>query len=482
MYLQPGVIHALVGGNGSGKSTLIKILAGVERADPGGVVRVGERRVAADAMTPVLARGLGLRFVHQDPGIFPSMTVAENIAIGSAFPTGAAGRIRWPALRRSTQALLDRFEIHATPTMCPEALSPATRTMVAIARALQHQEDAHSGVLVLDEPTASLPDREVVVLMEALRRYASRGQTIVFVSHRLDEVAALAADVTVLRDGENVGTLTGAEICEDALVCLIVGRPLDRMFPEMPPVRAGEPMLRVQDLCGGPIRGVDLVLARGEIVGVAGLLGSGRTTLLRMLFGERQPTAGVITLEGVTRSFRSPRDAIRAGIAYVPDERAISVFAEHTVSENLSAACVPSYWSRFRLRRRRERDDSRRLVEAFLVRASSVLQPMFTLSGGNQQKVVLARWLRSDPLVLLLDEPTQGVDVEARAEIYSLVRSAIERGASALVVASDFEELAHVSDRVLVLRDGRIVAEVCRPDLSPHVLTQLAFASEPELV
>lgn len=474
-----GDIHALVGGNGSGKSTLVKVLAGVHHGDPGGTLAVGGHETASERTSPEWARAAGLHVVHQDAAVFPGLSVAENIAIGRGFPTGPAGSIRWRALRRRTQGLLERFDIHARPDTPVAALRPADRTMVAIARALQDQEGLHEGVLVLDEPTAALPHGDVALLLGALRRYADAGQTILFVSHRLDEVTRAADRATVLRDGRVAGTLEAAALSEDRLVELIVGRALDRVFPEMPEVRGDEVALVVQGLTGGPLRGVDFTLRRGEVLGVAGLAGSGRSELLKMIFGAYPVRSGEICLDGERVRFDGVDAAMRAGVAYVPEDRnGEAAFLQMSLRENVSASQVGAYWRRLRLCHRQEATDVRRCIDDFFIRASSDRAPMSTLSGGNQQKVVLARWLRRRPTILLLDEPTQGVDVNARAEIYALVRAAVAAGTSVLLVTSDFEELSRVSDRVVVLAQGRVVAEVRPPHLEPTRLTELAFATQ----
>jgi ribose transport system ATP-binding protein len=475
--VEPGHIHGLLGGNGSGKSTLIKILAGVYHGDPGGSFTVGGVTVPADKSTPAHARAMGLHFVHQNPAVFPALSIAENIAVGTGFET-TGGKINWRALRRRTQALLERFDIPAKPDTLVQRLRPAERAMVAIARALQDQEGEVTGVLVLDEPTASLPRAEVLRLMLALTRYAKNGQTILFVSHRLDEVIDAADPATVLRDGEVAGTLEGEEITEPNLIQLIAGRPLDRMFPEMPEVTSEQVALRVSALSGGPLREVSFSLLRGEVLGVAGLLGSGRSELLKMIFGAYPIRGGTIELNGHPVRFRHIGEAMEAGVAYVPEDRGGAVFKDMTLSENVSAAMVADYWQRLRLNHRRLNADARRSIQQFLIRASSERQPMTTLSGGNQQKVILARWLRRHPKILLLDEPTQGVDVNARAEIYAIVRQAVAEGCSVLLVTSDFEELAHVSDRVIILAGGRITAELRPPEIDPTRLTELAFSTK----
>jgi ribose transport system ATP-binding protein len=473
-----GEIHALLGGNGSGKSTLIKVLAGVYGGDPGGRIEVGSTVSAADSWSPAAARAAGLRFVHQNPGVFLDLTVAENVAIGHGFETGLGGRILWSEVNARTATLLHRFHIDAGPRTLVGALRPADRTMVAIARALQDQDESGEGVLVLDEPTASLPASEVDLLLDALRRYRAAGQTIVYVSHRLDEVIDIADRVTVLRDGVNVGTVMAAGLTEGDLVELIVGRALDRIFPDMPALESEDLVLEARELTGGPLRGVSFGLRRGEVLGIAGLLGAGRSELLRMIFGDYPIESGQLLLHGEPVHFASPARAMAAGIALVPEDRASdAAFLDMSVRENLSAAQIPLYWKGLRLNQRDERRDAQQSIRDFFIKTPSDVPPLNTLSGGNQQKVIVARWLRRSPQILLLDEPTQGVDVGARSEIYALVRKAVEGGASVIVVTSDFEELAHVVDRAIVIGGGRVVAELRSPQIDSHRLTEMAYTA-----
>lgn len=476
--VERGSIHALLGGNGSGKSTLIKILAGFHRADPGGTISVGERSLAADATSAEAARASGLRFVHQTPGIFAAMTVAENIAMGSGFPTIGPG-IRWARLRRRTRELLARFEIPGGPDTELGTLRPAEQTMVAVARALGDVHASSRCVLVLDEPTASLPPHEASLLLTALRSLASSGQAILLVSHRIDEVLGIADAVTVLRDGELVVSRPAAGLTEAQLVEYIVGRPVESVYSEPAAAEAGETVLEVRGVAGGPLVGVDLHIRRGETVGIAGLLGSGRTELLKMIFGAGPVESGAIRLGDTDLMARTPAEAMAAGIAYVPENREHEgMLVDHSVQENLSLASLPSYWNRLRVSSRRERRDATSAIERFSIRAPGPDALMSSLSGGNQQKVVVARWLHRDPQLLLLDEPTQGVDVAARAEIHRAVRDRVDAGLAVLLVSSDMEELALACDRVLVLRGGRIVREVAAAELTKDRLTELVHLAE----
>ena len=476
---ETGTIHALLGGNGSGKSTLIKILAGVESADPGGRIAIDGHDLSTDDLSPQVARRLGLRFVHQNPPTYLPLTVAENIAIEEGFPT-RAGLIRWNALHRRAAELIDRYEIGVDPEAPMQSLRPATRTMVAIARALGtgSRSQDEGLVLVLDEPTASLPKHEADILLSALRRFADRGETVIFVSHRIDEVMSIADAVTVLRDGAHVITRPTAGMTQSDLVEHILGRKLTTVFPGAPGKVATDPLLEVRHVSGGPLRDVSMVLHPGEIVGVAGLLGSGRTTLLRALFGDFQLDSGEILLEGKPLRRNRVSDTMDVGIAYTPEDRSLdAAFPRLSLRDNLTMANITRHWRGWRFDHRKERHNVVTAVKKFEIKASSIDQDFSSLSGGNQQKVILARWVERNPRVLLLDEPTQGVDVGTRADVYHSLREAAKDGMAAVVVSSDFEELAHTCDRVLVVRNGVITDQLVAPYITASLLTELSYST-----
>jgi ribose transport system ATP-binding protein len=476
LSIAPGELHALVGGNGSGKSTLVKLLAGVEQSDPGGTFTVGEQSIDATRMTPAAARAMGLRFVHQDAGVFADMSIAENLSLGRAYATGFGGRVRWRQLTTRSRAELEVVGLDCDPSAMLGSLGAARQTLVAIARALADVGDNSESVLILDEPTAALPSQEARTLLGTLGRLTARGLAVLLITHRLDEVIGVADRVSVLRDGRMITSVDGSSLTEEKLVEHIVGRPLGAVFPEMPQPRGHEATLTVERLSAGPVRDLSFTVARGEVVGIAGLLGTGRTTLLRTIYGDIRPLCGRILVGDRELSGHSPAAAIRAGIGYVPEDRKReAIFSDLSVRANMLLASVPEFRRSYGMATRQESSEARDLVGRFGIKTASVGTPISSLSGGNQQKAVLARWLRRNPALLLLDEPTQGVDIGARAEIYRIIRAAVEGGMSVLMVASDFEELARVCDRVLVLRRGRIVAEVKPPDLEHAHLTHLAY-------
>lgn len=468
LNVRTGRIHALLGANGSGKSTLIKILAGVTQASSGGRIHVGPGSVAAVDITPADAKQLGMRFVHQQLGLFPGLTLAENIAAATGFPVAGLATIPWRELHRRTATLLDDFGIDARPTDRVDSLRPATRTLLAIARAMG--PDPQSRLLILDEPTASLPEADAQHLLDAVRGLSERGITTLIVTHRLGEVAAIADDVTVLRDGAVVADGPASDFPHATLVeCISPGaRTRRESAPVQGAVAGAAPRLdgelRIEGLRAAGVHGLDLHVRAGEIIGFAGLAGSGRTALLESLFGVRRVQSGQVSVGGASVSFRSPADAIRAGVALVPEDRARqAVFSEQPLSHNVTAANLGRFFSRGSLQRRAEGAHAQTRIRQFGVKAASGRVPISTLSGGNQQKAVLARWLDINPSVLLLDEPTQGVDVGARADIHRVVRAVAAQGACVLLVSSDLEELSELSDRIVLLVRGRLEAELSAP-------------------
>ncbi len=481
LEVRAGTVHALLGGNGSGKSTLIKVLAGVCRADPGGRVAAWDQAYPADQFTPDKARSAGLRFVHQDLGMFENMTVAENFALYTKYPCAAGGRIRWRSLRTRVADLLEKFEIDARPETKVSALRPAMRTMLAVARALQDDDSHVDRILVLDEPTASLPAAEVELLLRSLRQRAEQGHAVIFVSHRLPEVLSLADDVTVLRDGCAVATVAARTTSEREIAESIAGRAIERFYPAIKPVSGSSVVASIHKLIAGPACEVSVEIRSGETVGLAGLLGAGRSSLLRAIFGDLKVTSGLVRVGSHVGPFPTPRSAMTAGIGYVPEDRVNdAAFMDFSVGRNITVTVLSNYFRQLRIRGRQERRDGEKRVEEFLVQTPSVDSSLRSLSGGNQQKVILARWLQRHPKLLLLDEPTQGVDVVARAEIYQFIKAATEHGAGVIVASSDLDELAHICDRVLVLAAGRVMREVGRDILTPALLYEVVHSFREE--
>lgn len=472
-----GEIHALAGGNGSGKSTLIKIVTGVQHGDDGTIRYASGRALEAAHTSPELAHAGGVYVVHQDFGLFPDMTVAENFALGFGFPTGPTGRVQRRQLRKRAAALIDKLEINTTPSSLVRATPRAVQAQIAIARALQAEdEQGGQSLLILDEPTAALPSHEVELLFASLRRYVAVGRAVLFVSHRLDEILDLADNVTVFRDGAGAGTYGTSTLSEPTLAELIAGRPISQAADERVDRSESLALIELSGVDATPLQSIDLTVRSGEVVGVAGLLGSGRSELLRCIYGDLPVESGTVILDGGPVRFGHPRDAIDSGIALVPESRTNSVFYDLPVSTNLAVSSLPQYSRRMWLSERTMRVRARQDIATFGVTAVSERSPANVLSGGNQQKVVLGRCLGLNPKLLLLDEPTQGVDVGARREIYDMVRQATDTGMGVLLVVSDMEELAHNCDRAIVLSGGRIVNELAGSQLTAHALVAAAYS------
>jgi rhamnose transport system ATP-binding protein len=452
--LVPGEIHALVGENGAGKSTLVKILAGVHQPDSGTILLDGE---PVEIAGPAVARSLGIAVVHQEPRLFPDLTVAENVFIGHA-PAGRLGSIDWGATRRAAEALFAELDVQFDVNAPVRGLSMADQQLIEIAKSLS----VEARVLILDEPTASLSAHEVERLFAIVRRLRSRGVAILFVSHRLDEVFALCDRATVFRDGRHVVTLPTSALTTADLVRHMVGRAVS-LFPKVE-TPIGDVLLEVEGLSrAGSFRNVSFTVRSGEIVGFAGLVGAGRTEVARVLFGIDRREAGEIRLGGTSVAFTSPSAAMTAGIAYVPEDRhQDGLVLDFTIAENVTLPILPRLFPRLLVHAATERSLAAEQTREFQVRMTGVDQIVGALSGGNQQKVVLAKWLASEPRVLILDEPTRGIDIGAKVEVHRIISELAASGLGIVLISSDLPEVLAMSDRILVMHEGRITAEIDR--------------------
>ncbi len=481
--LQAGEVHALVGENGAGKSTLIKIITGAERADAGALA-IDDAPVDLAHLTPARARTLGVAVIYQQPALFPDLTVAENIAL-TLEPAGAWRPIDWRARHGRAQDLLARAGAAFDADRLAGSLSMPEQQLVEIARAF----GADARVILMDEPTASLTDREVDRLFGVVGRLRDAGAGILYISHRLEEVFTIADRITVLRDGETVATAPRGAVTRDEVVRHMAGRTTveERASTSMEvrTFRSAPVALDVRGLSSSAVgvHDVSLSVRRGEILGVAGLVGSGRTELAETLFGLHPIDRGETLVDGVRATIANPADAIRHGLAYVPeDRRRHGVVLEMSVAANASLASLRAVSRRGLVQVDAERARAGRFVADLQIKAPSVDAAVTTLSGGNQQKVALARWLATNPSVLLLDEPTQGVDVGAKAEIHALMREMAHRGLAVIMISSELPEILAMSDRVAIMREGTIGATIDRADATAEAILVLALTeSSPQM-
>jgi rhamnose transport system ATP-binding protein len=464
-----GEVHALVGENGAGKSTLIKVITGAHHPDEGTLEVQGNRIEDND---PVRARELGIAAIYQQPALFPDLTVAENIAIGLE-PGGAWRRVRWKARRDRARRLLERIGASIDPEVEVRGLSMPEQQLVEIARAL----GAEARILIMDEPTASLSDQEVERLFRVIGELKEQGVGIIYISHRLEELPRIAERVTALRDGVRIGTRRMAEVSRAELIRMMVGRELSAVFPKSP-VELGEVVLEVRGLGNrsSGVRDVDLSVRAGEVLGLAGLVGAGRTELARILFGLTPADAGEVRLRGHPVTVETPAQAVAMGIAYVPeDRRRHGVILEMTTAANATLATLRAH-SRFGLLDTgKERATAGQFVRRLAVKTPSLETPVGNLSGGNQQKVALARWLAARPAVLILDEPTQGVDIGAKAEIHRLMNELAHDGLAILMISSELPEILGMSDRIAVMHGGTIVGSMDRAGATQEAILELAL-------
>jgi rhamnose transport system ATP-binding protein len=467
--LRAGEVHALVGENGAGKSTLIRIVTGAETPDSGTLVVAGHE---VRHMDPAMSRSLGIAAIYQQPALFPDLTVAENIAL-SLEERGAWRRVRWAERRRRARELLERVGGSIDPDRLVETLTMPEQQLVEIAKAI----GAEAKILFMDEPSASLTEREVERLFAVIARLREHGVGIVYISHRLDEIFAVADRVTVLRDGESVSTRDRGHLDRAELIHQMVGREVAAVFPKQS-LTPGDVVFEIRHLSNraASVRDVSLSVRAGEILGIAGLVGSGRTELAESIFGLRALAGGEVVLRGKSLRIRSPRDAIAAGIAYVPeDRRRHGVVGELPVAANATLANLKTISRRGLIDQRAERDTAQRYIDRLRIRPSSPFAEVGSLSGGNQQKVALARWLATSPVVLILDEPTQGVDIGAKSEIHALMRELAERGLAIIMISSELPEILGMSDRIAVMRNGAIAGLLARDEATQHAILALAL-------
>jgi ribose transport system ATP-binding protein len=471
-----GQIHALVGENGSGKSTFIKILSGYHRPDHGQLAIDGEPMSFGSAEASLAH---GCRFVHQDLGLVDTLSVLDNLHLGRGY------QARWGTIRRreadrTARDMLARVQLDLDPGRLTAELSPAVKTGVAIARALRDSAGQPARLLVLDEPTANLPLREVEQLLAIIRAAAAGGVSVLYVTHRLDEVFEIANSVTVLRDGRKVATVPAADLDHRGLVRLLIGTELDQVRVESQRIRSDHQtaVLRVTGLAAGPLRSLSLDVHPGDVVGVAGITGSGRETVLSAIFGGLTRDSGEVTVDGTQLPPGRPDRSMELGVAYMPAERKQrGGFMDFSARENLTLTDLRPFWQRGLLRSGRERAEVKTWFTRLNVRPAGAFDaPLSSFSGGNQQKILFGKWLRCSPRVLLLDEPTQGVDIGAKADLHREILRAASGGAAVVISSSDLDELLAICRRVLVIRDGTLAANLSGDDMTVAKVTEASLA------
>lgn len=467
LELRAGEIHAVVGENGAGKSTLMKILCGVHSADAGEIFFEGRRVSPA---TPREALELGIAIVHQELSLVPPLTVAENIFPGR-LPTNALGMVKYGQLFNDAQRALDRLDVQVDPRALVSDISIANQQLVEIAKALSQD----CKVLILDEPTSALTEREVDTLFDLLRRLAQQGVGILYISHKLDEIFRLSDRITVLRDGQYIGTVETAKTSTDEIIRMMVGRELGSMYPEKGS-QLGKPLLEVRDLrLPGSNARNSFTLRAGEIVGMAGLIGAGRTEIARAIFGVDPISSGQIIFDGQPVKIQSPSDAIRLRMGYLPEDRkAAGLFLDMSVKWNIESVNRPAVTRYGFVNPPAEASMAREYIDRLGIVTPSIEQEVRRLSGGNQQKVLVAKWLAIRPRVFIVDEPTRGVDVGAKSEIHHLLRELANEGVAVLMISSELPEILGLSDRILVLHEGAIVADLDGSTATEETIMQYA--------
>jgi ABC-type sugar transport system ATPase subunit len=455
--LRPGEVHALVGENGAGKSTLMKMVHGLYTPDEGTLEVGGE---AVEFASPRDAEAAGIAMIPQELDLFPELSITENLFVGRQRPRTRWGTLDRAAMRAEARERLRSLGVDMDVTTTVKGHSAANQQIVAIARALVGEARA----VVMDEPTASLTEREVQQLFRIISELTSGGVGVVYISHRLDEIFAISDRITVLRDGHHITTAPTSELDAEELVRLMVGRPLNELFTRSPH-SPGEVALEVRGLSrAGEFEAVDLVVRRGEIVGLSGLVGAGRSEVAQCIFGIRSPESGEIRIDGEEVQIHSPQAAMERGIFYVPEERrSQGLILPFSIKNNITLSILDRI-SRFGFVPRAERQTADRFARDLSIRGAKMSDPVSRLSGGNQQKVVLAKSLAREPSILLLDEPTRGIDVGAKSEIYRLIDDLAKEGKAILLISSELEEVLSMSDRILVMREGHITGEFNREE------------------
>lgn len=467
LKLRPGKVHSLMGENGAGKSTLMKILAGIYTADSGSIIVDGK---SVDIPNPGAALALGISMIHQELSAVPEMTVAENIFLGREL-RNRAGLVSRRAMERRTLEIFKRWDMQINPRSKMGALSVAQAQMVEIAKAISFG----SRIIIMDEPTSAITEREVAHLHSMIRQLRDAGTAIVYITHKMDEVFAISDEVTVFRDGQWVITAPAADLDRNSLIALMVGRELTHLFPKEH-ATIGDVVLRVTGLNRGDrVQDISFELRRGEILGIAGLMGAGRTEVLETIFGIYPAESGTIEVDGSVRKINAPTDAIHARLGLLTEDRKkTGIMGVLSVRDNMAVAALPHFSPGGILKRREITTSCQTERERLALKTPSLNQLIQYLSGGNQQKVLISRWLLTDPEILMIDEPTRGIDVGAKSEIHRIMSQLAQQGKAIIMVSSEMPEVLGMSDRVIVMAEGRITGELDRSEATQERIMELA--------
>ena len=465
--VRKGEILALVGENGAGKSTLMKILSGSYKKDTGTVIFDGRE---VNVSSPKEAERLGLSIIHQELNILDGITVAENIFLGRQ--PKKHGVVDWKQMNRQAKELFETLDIHIDVTRKVRGLSVAQKQMIEIAKAVSYD----TKLVIMDEPTSSLTDQETRILFRIIRDLKRKNVAVIFISHRMDEIFEICDRATVLRDGQCIGTRDLKDTTREDLIVMMIGRELTKQYPERN-VSIGDQLLRVEDLSDGKkVKHISFSVRAGEVLGFAGLVGSGRTETMRLVFGADRRASGDIYLEGARLNIRTPGDSVASHIAFVTEDRkAEGLLMRQPVKNNIVMVSLDKIKKRRVLNMKMERETARKYVNDLKIVTPTIYQKAMFLSGGNQQKVVVAKWLFSDAKVIILDEPTRGIDVGAKREIYEIINQLAGEGKAIIVVSSEMEEIMGISDRILVMHEGKIAGELQKEEFSQRTISGYAI-------
>ena len=472
LNIKKGEVHALIGENGAGKSTLMNIIMGSLHYDSGEIVYKG-KNVRFNSTNEAISAGISM--IHQELSLIPTYTVSDNIWLGREERFRSGGIINKAKQDRATQELLERLGLNIDPDAVISDLNVASMQLVELARAISCDAE----VLIMDEPTSALADKEIETLFGIIRNLQSKGVSIIYISHKMEELFRICERVTVFRDGKFISTDNCSDITKDELIKKIVGRELKEMYPKLE-AEIGEPILEVSHLSrNGVFKDINFCVRKGEIVGFAGLAGAGRSEIAQSIFGIDKPTSGDIIIDGKKCKIKEPYDAVKYGIGMVTEDRSrTGAIASLSVKQNLSIAYLKQICNKINFINFKQEDkDCRKKIEELSIKIADIRQQIDSLSGGNQQKVIVGRWLLINPKILILDEPTRGIDVGAKAEIYKLINQLAQMGLAILLISSEMPEILGMSDRILVIREGRLVYECSRAEATQELIGKYAMGN-----